>query len=196
VENAGGGGQPRDALRAGTAEREQVVQRLNRAFSEGRLELGELEERVAQVYAAKTIGELRPLTADLPPETGGPAVTAPAAVQPSRPATVQDLKQAALDLATSRINARLERDRDRLARRQQRYLRQHERRDLAHRLTGGQAVAAWVTVSLVTFVIWLISAATGGGTDPWFLWVVGPWGALLLARYLTTRRPNRPGPSG
>ena len=39
---------------------------LNAAFAEGRLDVGELDERVAAAYAAKTLGELVPLTADLP----------------------------------------------------------------------------------------------------------------------------------
>ena len=42
--------------------------------------------------------------------------------------------------------------------------------------------AAYATVNFVCFTIWLIVAATGGGLYPWFLWVAGPWGAVLLAR--------------
>ena len=136
-------------MRAGNAEREQVVQRLSRAFGEGRLELVELEERVAQAYAAKTLGELRPLTADLPPETGAPLASPQTPPQPSRPATVQDLKQAALDLATSRLSARLERDRDRRARRHQVQQRRdmarqqwQQRREVTQRLTDHHPVIA------------------------------------------------------
>jgi hypothetical protein len=55
-----------DAMRAANADRERVVGQLNTAFAEGRLEVGELDERVARAYAAKTMGELKPLTADLP----------------------------------------------------------------------------------------------------------------------------------
>jgi hypothetical protein len=182
-------------MRAGNAEREQVVQRLNRAFGEGRLELAELEERVAQAYAAKTLGELRPLTTDLPPETGAPLAAPEPPRPPSRPATVQDLKQVALDLATSRLSAKLERDRDRLARRRQsqqrRDLARQQRRDLTRRVTDHHPVIAWATVSVVCFVIWLISVLTGSGASPWFLWVAGPWGALLLMRYLGNRSSAR-----
>jgi len=39
---------------------------LHDAMSEGRLTIGELDERLQAVYAAKTIGELEPLTKDLP----------------------------------------------------------------------------------------------------------------------------------
>ncbi len=54
------------SIRAGNADRERVVAQLNAAFSEGRLDVAELDERVAAAYAAKTVGELVPLTADLP----------------------------------------------------------------------------------------------------------------------------------
>jgi Domain of unknown function (DUF1707) len=54
------------SMRAGNADRERVVAQLNTAFSEGRLDVGELDERVAAAYAAKTLAELVPLTADLP----------------------------------------------------------------------------------------------------------------------------------
>jgi hypothetical protein len=55
-----------ESLRAGNADRERVVALLNGAFAEGRLDVRELDERVAAAYAAKTLGELVPLTADLP----------------------------------------------------------------------------------------------------------------------------------
>ncbi len=58
----------RDSLRVSDAERQGVVERLNAAFAEGRLEMAELEERVAAAYAAKTVGDLRPLILDLPLE--------------------------------------------------------------------------------------------------------------------------------
>jgi uncharacterized membrane protein YccC len=54
------------SMRAGNADRERVVAQLNAAFAEGRLDVAELDERVAAAYAAKTLGELVPLTADLP----------------------------------------------------------------------------------------------------------------------------------
>jgi hypothetical protein len=53
-------------IRIGHVEREAAVNRLQSAFSEGRLDVTEFDQRVAQVYAARTAGELTPLTADLP----------------------------------------------------------------------------------------------------------------------------------
>jgi hypothetical protein len=44
------------------------------------------------------------------------------------------------------------------------------------------AWSAWAVASSVTFVIWLITSVTAESFDyPWFLWVAGPWGAVLLA---------------
>jgi hypothetical protein len=51
--------------------------------------------------------------------------------------------------------------------------------------------ASWASVSLVLFVIWLISAVTGHSLQGlWFLWVVGPWGAVLLGRWLFGQHPD------
>jgi uncharacterized protein DUF1707 len=55
-----------DAMRASDRDREQVVQALQEQVGEGRLTLGEFEERSGQAYDAKTVGELRKLTDDLP----------------------------------------------------------------------------------------------------------------------------------
>jgi len=48
------------------ADREDVVGRLRRAVSEGRLSMHEFDERAVAAYEAKTRGDLEPLTADLP----------------------------------------------------------------------------------------------------------------------------------
>jgi class 3 adenylate cyclase len=53
-------------IRASDAEREYVVDLLRAHCSEGRLDLDEFSERINRVYAARTIGELNEITADLP----------------------------------------------------------------------------------------------------------------------------------
>ncbi|MEJ2884816.1 DUF1707 SHOCT-like domain-containing protein [Actinomycetospora aeridis] len=53
-------------LRAGDADREAVAEILRTALGEGRLELTEVDERLAQTYAARTYADLEPLVADLP----------------------------------------------------------------------------------------------------------------------------------
>lgn len=56
----------KDHVRASDADREKVVDQLRLAMNEGRLSLHEFDERLQQVYAAKTYGELTPLLSDLP----------------------------------------------------------------------------------------------------------------------------------
>ncbi|MUL42445.1 DUF1707 domain-containing protein [Streptomonospora sp. PA3] len=59
-----------DTLRASDADRDRVAELLAAALSEGRLSHDEHSERIDAAYAARTLGELAPLTADLP---GAPA---------------------------------------------------------------------------------------------------------------------------
>jgi hypothetical protein len=54
------------SLRASDTDREQLVDVLKTAFSEGRLDQDEYTSRMEQAYSAKTYGELRGLVADLP----------------------------------------------------------------------------------------------------------------------------------
>lgn len=61
-----------DHLRASDADRERVVEHLRDAMAEGRLDMAEFEERLEAAYAARTYGELAPITRDLPaPAPGG-----------------------------------------------------------------------------------------------------------------------------
>ena len=67
-------------LRAGRADRECVIETLKAAFVQGRLDTGELDDRVGQAFASRTYAELAALTADIPSD---PAATAPAAARSS-----------------------------------------------------------------------------------------------------------------
>ncbi|MFD8740124.1 DUF1707 domain-containing protein [Streptomyces sp. NPDC059618] len=60
-------------LRASDADRERVAEQLRDALAEGRLDMEEFEERLEATYAARTYGELTPITRDLP----GSAPSAP-----------------------------------------------------------------------------------------------------------------------
>jgi DUF1707 SHOCT-like domain len=60
----------RDRLRAGYADREQVIETLKDAFVQGRLTRDELDVRAGRALAARTRAELAALTADIP---GDPA---------------------------------------------------------------------------------------------------------------------------
>ena len=88
------------AMRAGNADRERVVARLNEAFGEGRLDVAELDERVAAAYAAKTLGDLVPLTADLPTPYQSPPVPAP---RRAAPAPAPEDRDGGPDLGAVRI---------------------------------------------------------------------------------------------
>jgi hypothetical protein len=63
----------RREMRISDAERDQVAAILREAAGEGRLDFGELDERLTAVYAAKTYGELEPITRDLPEPAARPA---------------------------------------------------------------------------------------------------------------------------
>jgi hypothetical protein len=55
-------------MRASDADRERVVSAMQEQVGLGRLTLEEFEERSTVAYTAKTVGELRKLTRDLPIE--------------------------------------------------------------------------------------------------------------------------------
>jgi len=57
----------RGRLRASHTDREHVIDTLKTAFTDGRLDKDELDDRVAQTFAARTYAELAAVTADLPP---------------------------------------------------------------------------------------------------------------------------------
>jgi hypothetical protein len=67
----------RDRLRAGHADREQVIDTLKTAFVHGRLTRDELDARAGRALVARTYADLAALTADipagstLPPERAG-----------------------------------------------------------------------------------------------------------------------------
>jgi len=73
--------QPRDParLRVSDDDRHRVAEVLRKAAGEGRLDLEELDERLEATYAAKTYGDLVPLTADLPVRGAESMPVAPAA---------------------------------------------------------------------------------------------------------------------
>jgi hypothetical protein len=61
-------------MRISDEDRHQVAEVLRQAAGEGRIDLDELEERLEAAYAAKTYGELVPLTVDLPAHAAAQSV--------------------------------------------------------------------------------------------------------------------------
>jgi Domain of unknown function (DUF1707) len=48
--------------------------------------------------------------------------------------------------------------------------------------------SAWFFASFVNLVIWaIVCIASWDWIYPWWVWVAGPWGAVLLARWLSER---------
>jgi hypothetical protein len=68
-------------LRASDHDRDRIAEVLRQAAGEGRLTLDELDERLEALYAAKTYGELEPITRDLP--VGSPPAVPVAADRPA-----------------------------------------------------------------------------------------------------------------
>ena len=133
----------REHLRAADADRAFVAEQLRGALDEGRLNLGEYDERLQQAYAARTYGELDRVMADLPP-------VAPAQQSRLAPVPPGQVPAQAAAHGPGRVPGWL----------------------IA---TWG----SWFTTSLICTVIWL---ATGTGGSFWPIWVIGPWGAVLLGR--------------
>lgn len=138
-------------MRASDADRDRVAATLREHCAQGRITIDELNERLEGVYRARTVGELRRLTGDLPEE---------------------DLYE--LPVPASRRATPARRPSEALYRKG---------------IRAGWA--SYATVNLVCFTIWLITAVTSGAWYPWWLWVAGPWGALLLAGQIFGPRDDR-----
>jgi hypothetical protein len=75
-------------MRAGDSDRQAVADQLKSALDEGRLDLGEYDERLQRTYAAKTYADLDGLLDDLP----GTVPVQRAQVQPAQSAAVPAAK--------------------------------------------------------------------------------------------------------
>ncbi|MBP2476167.1 hypothetical protein JOF53_005039 [Crossiella equi] len=73
---------PYEHQRISDADREAAAERLRRAHGEGRITLGEFDERLQLVWTTRTYGELAVVTADLPELAAKPQP--PARVEPAR----------------------------------------------------------------------------------------------------------------
>ncbi len=88
-------------LRVSDADRHRVAELLREAAGEGRLDLEELDERLAAAYAAKTYADLVPITADLVPITAD--LPTPAPVRSHLPTTVTHDSSFAIMSETKRV---------------------------------------------------------------------------------------------
>ncbi len=74
----------RDQLRAGHADRDQVIETLKTAFVDGRLTKNELDAQTGRALAARTYADLAALSADIPAEPAAAALV-PAVPVPAEP---------------------------------------------------------------------------------------------------------------
>lgn len=152
------------SVRASDADRDAVAGLLRDAHAEGRLTVEEFTERLDAAYAARTHGDLVPLTSDLPASTG-PGRRRPRTGDEAAPAR------------------RRERGRD-----------SSDRPDRPDRLDRGLRAAwgVWAAAVLVNVVIWaLVSISNADLAYFWPIWVAGPWGAVLLAGTVFSRGGHR-----
>lgn len=49
-------------------------------------------------------------------------------------------------------------------------------------------LVCWLFAGVLNVAIWAaVSLGSGGGVYPWWVWVVGPWGVLLLLEWLVSK---------
>jgi hypothetical protein len=126
----------------------------------GRLTAEEFNERLDKAFAAKTLGDLDDLLSDLPSID---LYRLPGYGLPRGPIPGSSSHLAAM-AAAGRVD------------------RPHGRFSPAWQAAWG----SWVTVSAVLVVIW----AVAGMGYPWFAWIAGPWGILMLGRWLSGDHPD------
>jgi hypothetical protein len=88
-------------MRSSHADREQAIEVLKDAFTQGRLDKDELDARVGHAFASRTYAELAAVTADIP--------AAPAAVEPvtATPVAAEQASTPARTLAKAALRAAL-----------------------------------------------------------------------------------------
>ena len=149
-------------IRASDDDRDRVVSLLREHHAAGRLTAEEFNERLDQAYAAKTMGELDELMADLP------AMDLYRLPDASLPRYRRPTPGAGSYLQATQAHGGLARG--------------HGRFSPAWQAAWG----SWFSVSLLLFVVWAIS----GAGYLWPLWVAAPWGAVMLGSWITGRHPG------
>ena len=139
-------------VRVGDTDRDRAADALRRHFAEGRLSPEEFDERLSQAFAARTMGDLADLLADLPEDPGGYALPVPVSGSDSRrPVATRPAREPSV---LWRVQ-----------------------------------LASYATTSAICVLIWLVS---GHPSSFWPIWIIGPWGIVLIGQAI--RGPSRGGP--
>jgi hypothetical protein len=150
---------PEPHLRAADSDREAMAAVLGKHMAAGRLTLAEYDERVARAYAARTYGDLDALTADLPPLSAAAPESASPATTPRPAATVPSPVPG--PPVQRRSNPWGWHDRD-------------------------NGWRSWAATSVIVLVIYIATSLSSGELVYfWPIWVIGPWGGVLLAQRIT-----------
>ncbi|WP_130328936.1 DUF1707 SHOCT-like domain-containing protein [Micromonospora kangleipakensis] len=149
----------RDGMRAADADRQEAAERLRVALEEGRIDLYEYDERLQRTYGAKTYGELGQVLADLP----GPAPLERSGLAPRQPGPADVAAPVPPAAAPAPASG-----------------------PVPSGVRGNWLLEVWMPwlrVAVILNAIWLLSAVGAGELIfYWPLWVLGPWGAVLLMR--------------
>ena len=152
---------PEPHLRASDADRAAVADVLGEHMSAGRLTVAEYDERLARAYAARTYGELADLTADLP---SAPSAR-PSGATGASPSSATTRGPAWQQVARHGVPA-------------------------CGSWAGAPRAAwgSWASTAAIVLTIWVATMLGSGEWQyPWPIWVIGPWGAMLLVRSVTGR---------
>lgn len=151
-----------DRILASDSEREHTVAELSSAQVRGLLTLDELQSRTATAHQARTRGQLRRLTSDLPADV--PTESSQIASRTAGPTASELHFEPPREKNPTAIVAAL------------------------HPRGMGPAWTIWAAVSGANLLLWLlISVISAQGIYPWFIWVAGPWGFALLVHSLNSR---------
>jgi len=148
-------------IRASDDDRDKTASLLREHHAAGRLSAEEFNERLDQAFAAKTVGDLDELLSDLP---GIDLYRLPDASLTRRaPAAGSSTYRSSMTAAGGAAAP-------------------------PSRFSPSWTAAwgSWISVSAVLIVIWVLSS----GGYPWFAWVVGPWGAVMLGRWISGGHPG------
>jgi Domain of unknown function (DUF1707) len=158
-------------IRASDDDRDKTAALLREHHAAGRLDADEFNERLDRTYAAKTLGELDDILSDLP------AIDLYRLPDASVRRGRRNIPGAGSAMAAVHQRGGL--------------TSSHGRSSPAWRAVWG----GWFTVTMICVLIWAIS----GFGVPWFLWIAGPWGAIMLGRWVLGNGPHGSlvnGPSG
>ncbi|MEO6957543.1 MAG: DUF1707 domain-containing protein [Antricoccus sp.] len=141
-------GNQTDQMRVSDGERQVVVEQLAQAQAAGQLGPDEFDERTSRAHAARTYGDLQPLTADL-------SGTAP--IQPPVSTAPSSTPAPALAGAASHYRSKAE----------VKSAARHGDPDAARKIFYG-VLSSWVFMSVISTIIWVL----GDRGSFWPAWVM------------------------